>query len=356
MQVQALQKALNVVLNIPSATSFSEVFRGLELSNKCIRAVSEYGNIEYWIDIPEITSPVRINAGAFDSVIRSLPGSSDVALKINPTQLDWSCASARGHWSYLSADAPIPNIDPGNVPFDWQPGPEFAEAMEVASSASQVMTVSVGLFGVVTELLGDKLRISASNTVALSTSTVDAVKYAGLQTFTLRPPTTTTLIKFLRQEPTAKVVVTDVGIFVLTDNFVCHLPLSPPLERSLADVINAHSAATQTLKINTDAIKQFLVRARGLLEKNSSGDVSLKVTGGKIILEHVGLASRAEEYFLAEGGDPTKEFDSVLLPIKVMITALSHVDTVVLDYLGQNRIILRGSKPDNTQIIGGRAK
>ena len=357
MKVEDLKKALAVVMNIPAATSFSELFRGIELGPQCIRAVSEYGNIEYWIDIPEITTPVRISAASFDSVVRSLPQSADVALTPNATQLDWKCGAARGHWSYLSADAPIPVIVSDGYKFAWVPGTEFAEAMEIASAASQVMTATVGLFGIVVEHIGDPLRISASNTVALSTATVPAGVYAGPAVFTLRPPTQTTLIKFLRAEPTAQVEAVDnVGVFVLSKQFVCHLPLSPPLERALAPVIDAHVAATQTLKINPDAIKQFLIRARGLIEKNSTGEVSLKIANGQIILEHVGLSSRAEEYFLAEGGDPTKTFDSVQLPIKVMISALSHVDTVVLDYLATNRIVLRGVSPDNTQIIGGRAK
>lgn len=354
MKVSDIQQATKILNKISNQSSISELFRCVELTSNGFRTCSEYGNCEVWIDLP-IQGPLLINTAAFTSVINSLPSSSDIEFRQTNEKLSWSSGSAKGHWALNSFTQSIPLI-PSNKDFTWIPSSEFADALDLASSACQSMTVSIGLFGVIFEVVDNRLRLSSSNSISLATSSIPLDGYPIRETITIRPPIPSILSMLLKENKEMQVAIDKDGIYCLSKSGAVQLPLSPPLELSLGDVIAKYQNAEHIAKIEAKAISQFLNRAKALSDKNLPVEVSLQVSQGKLLLEQKSAASSSEEYFLCQGIDPSKTFDSVVLPLNLMQTSLGHATEAVLDHLGGNVLVLRGEKPQFMHIVGGKSK
>jgi len=355
MKASILQRASKLLLKFSNNSSMSELFRCMEVSPDGFRAISEWGSIEMWQENPDIKAPILVNTAAFCAVVNSLSPDTELLLDPTPEQLNWKAGSAKGHLAYPSIQQQIPLIS-SSKNFTWTPPKDFPDALELAVTACQSMTVSIGLYGILVENTNGNIRMTSSNNTSLATSKVSSVGYPTTETLTLRPPVPHILATLLRADSTAKLDVALDGIFVLGSTFVAQLPLSSALEHQLGPVIDKFTTENDVIKINPKAISTFLARAKALTDKSIPVEVTLSIGAGNLVLKQTGGAASSEEFFLAEGISAEKNFNSVVIPLALLLPSLEHSDRAVLDYLKDNILVLRGDAPTFTHIIGGKAK
>jgi hypothetical protein len=126
-----------------------------------------------------------------------------------------------------------------------------------------------------------------------------------------------------------------------------------------------NTEAKHVSKIDSNAVKRFISRARILSDKHTSFTIGVRINEGKLILTHSGISSASEEYFVAEGLDPAITFSSsqeveageaaqgIALPAELLLMALGFVEEAVFDYLDRNTLILKGHDPEFTYVVGG---
>jgi len=353
MLIGELQKAAKLVQLVSNVISISDLFKCVELSSTSLRACSEFGNVKYAISMPEITAPKLVNTAAFFAVINNLATSGEIHFKLTETHLEWKAGSAKGKWAFAAVDGTIPEIT--HTEFPWVPSEFFADALILASGACQSATVSVGLYGMNIEPKDGKLRLVSSNMISLAIAYVGLDGYPKTDAITVRPPIPRILSTLIKTTTNGRLDVTDDGFYFTSDEVIAQLPRSVPLEHDLDGVLSKFSTAVDTIPISNAAIAQFLNRAKALADKGVAPEISFRITNGSIVLEQKGISNTSEEYFLAEGIDATKEFNSVVLPINLMVDALKNVDEAILDYLPNNVLVLRGVAPEFMHIIGGKS-
>jgi len=356
VKVEEIQKAAKVVSRVASQNSITHLSRCLEIGPVAIRGYSEVGNVEYGVDIPDLKSACLVNAAAFLAIINSFDPGAELSLELKGDRIAWKCGSAKGHLTLVVLNDRIPVITYNNYP--WEPPKEFADALDLASSACQAMTVSVGLYGVVLEKNEGMLRVASSNAMSLASAWVPLNSYPGRDKVTLRPPVPSIIADLLRAAGDSPMMdITSSGVYVLGTNLVAHLPLSAPLSYDLDPILARYTEANHVAKINSGAVQKFLGRSKALADKGTPFLVTIRITEGQIVLEQSSVAAASEQYFLADGlGVGTKEFSSVALSGELMATSLGHIQEVVLDYLEGNTLVFRGTEPKFKHVIGGAAR
>lgn len=353
MRVSEFQKVSKILGRITNNASITNLYRSAEVGIETIRACSEYGNIEFWVEPTGLTNPVLINTAAFIGVSSSLPADAEIAILNKDNQIQWKCGDAKGHWTGQPTDRGIPQIS--HETFDWAPPKEFGKALQLAASACQAQTVAIGLYGVMLDASGENIRLMSSNSTSFAMASIPKGDYPG-GSVTLRPPIPAIIAAILGAEPEARMDVTSEGIFILAPSLVAHLPLAAPLEHDISKIISKFSDNQYPITVDSGAIRKFLNRAKALADKGFPVAVSFRVAEGRLLLEHHSVSASAEEYFLSDGIDPSWTFSSVELPVDLLLIAMEHVTAASLDYLGQNILVLRGENPTFAHIIGGVVK
>jgi hypothetical protein len=353
MQVEKLQKAAKLLSTIINDASPTVLYRSVELSETSVRATSEYGNIEVFLEDTGPKEPFLFVGAAFCDVVNSLPKDAELTMSREGNQIAWKCGRAKGTWISQPIKDSLPLIQHDSFP--WTPSPELQKALDLGASSCVAAAAAIGLYGVIAKVDGEILRFLSSSGGNFSMASIDKAGYPGGD-FTLRPPTPKTLSSLLSAGENVTMDITAEGIFILSDGFVAQLALAAPLEGNLVKIAKRFNAKACTVKIDPEGVKTFLIRARALTEKSTEAKVILKVEAGELLLEHRGIASSLEETFLAEGLDPSISFSSVALPVGGFIQALGHADTVTLDYLPNNVLVLSGENPDFVQIISSGFK
>lgn len=352
MKVKSLAGALKLVSRISNPSSLNSIYKSVEIKESSIHAISEYGNIH--IQLPEETGLTSslLDAQAVLTVFSSLPQDEDITLKEKGNHLSWECDNikVKGKLNYVVTPHSVPDIL--HDQFTWQPTADFANALYLASSACQAAAVSFGLYGVTMQPVDDKLHMMSSNTISLAATQVDKGTFPD-RIVTLRPPVPGIIAVILGAYPTASIDVCDQGIFIQGDGIRVHLPLGVNLDHDLKKLVDKFQKQDKVLTIDTAAVKKFIMRARNMTEKQVSFTVSMKIEGGKLILEHKGIASSTEQYFLAEGIDPAVNYATVALSADLLIEPLGSVDRIICDYLGEKHLVLRGSQPEFLYVVGG---
>lgn len=350
MKTSDLAGVCRIVSRISNPGSLTSLYRAVELGPDNFRACSEFGNISIATDATGLDKPVLLDCSSVMSVALSLPQNSEITLTQKDSKVSWKCESAKGHWNTVQSDHSIPEIN--HQKFPWIPTPGLGDALNLASCACQAAAVSLGLYGIVGVVDGDKLRFMSTNTTSLAEAVVDKGTFPGTK-ITLRPPVPSIIAALIGACPDSKLDVTEKEIFIEGSWLRALLPLSTNITIDLKSMADKFKSATQTAKVNSGAVKRFITRARSLSDRHTSFTVSLSVKEGKMSLSHSGIASSAEEFFVAEGLDPKIGYDSVALPADLMLIALSFVDTIIFDYLPDQRIVLRGDNPSFTYIVAG---
>ena len=362
MKAEILSGVCKIAAKISNPSSLTSLYKAVELGPETVRCCSEFGNFEMSIDPTGLTKEYLLDAGALSAIPMSLPPKEEIHLEEKDGRMHWKAGSAKGTLNFVQSDHKIPKIDHTSHP--WVPQPGLADALALSGSACQAQAVSVGLFGIDLVADGDKLRILSSNSITLAQACVEKGTFPK-DKITIRPPVHNIIGSFISSCPNCKMDVTEQGIFLEGDWLKAHLPLGVKLDHDLKVILDKFPTATNTAKINTQALKRFINRARALADKHTSFTVAFKVDKGQIALAHSGIASSTEEYFLADGLDPNLKFTSrgfeqteaeaasVPLPAALLMLALPYVDTVVLDYLPQQRLVLKGINPDFTYIVSG---
>ena len=351
MKVRQYQQIGKIVEKIANNSSITQLYRSVELNPEAIRVNSEFGNAECWHEPTSLETTSLVSASAFLGVVQSLPEESELTLTRTEQQVQWKCGDAKGHWSLQSTPNGIPTIN--HDKFDWVPPKELVKAIALGSAACQASTVSTGLYGMLIEVKGDTLRLMSSNNISFAMAVIDKTNYTG-PNITLRPPVPGILSTLLTISAQALVDITSEGVFVVSPWFVAQLPLSPPLEMNIVKIVEGFSDNKFPAKVEANSIKAFLNRAGALADKGVATYITFKVENGRMLLQHESVASSAEEYFLAGGLDPTKDFQTVKLPLSLLKTSIEHVNSATMDYLEKNVLILRGDNPEFIHIIGGQ--
>jgi len=362
MLVSTLTNAVKLAAKMANSNSLTPLYRSIELGPETIRACSEFGNVEIWTGVEGLSVPVLLEASSLLAVLTSLDDADEITFTKKDAAVHWRCAEAKGHWMTVQQEHKIPAI---SIPerCEWHPPAGFGEALLVAGSACTTSAVSIGLYGVELSLgsaeEGFPLRMISSNSVALAYTEISGdptLGSLGATKLTLRPPIPSIFAHIVESTTNPTIAFSSTGIFILSEELVALLPVAAPLEHDLLKVLAKYSNMENMIDVNVGALKKFLNRARTLADKKQSVQVGLRVDFGKLVLEHRGVTSSAEEYFLAEGIDETVSYASVSLPLDMLITPLAHVDGIVLDYLPQKILIMVGADYGFQYVLGGGAK
>jgi len=327
-----------------------------------VRCCSEFGNIEILTETTDIANPVLVDTAAVLAITGSLPGDNEIAFTQNENKICWNSGSACGTLNAVFSEHQIQELNHANFP--WTPSADLANALVLASSACQAAAVSVGLYGIVLEPEGDKLHLLSTNAVALASVTIEKGTFPELADFfidpvtkkkkvTLRPPVPGIIASFISNCPNCTLDVTAEGIFIKGDWLKAHLPVSIPLEHDLKTIADKFTSAIQVAQIDNAAVRSFITRARALSDKNAFFTVGVKVEAGKLILTHNSIASSSEQWFLAEGINPTLHYDSVPLPADMLMVSLPHIKSATFDYLASKQLVLTGTDPSFVYVVSG---
>jgi len=353
MKVKNLTSALKLISKISNPASLTSIFKAVELKENALRANSEFGNIH--LLLPETTGlpdAVLLETEALLAISSSLSPDSEITFEEKPSHVAWSCVKddAKGKLNFVVTDSKIADIT--HTEFPWAPPKDFGKALKLASAACQQAAVSFGLYGIEMFPIDNKIYMMSSNNVSLAATEVDRGDFPDLKV-TLRPPVPDIIKAILETCPTSTMDITEKGIYIIGDFLLAQLHLGVPLDFNLKEISDKYRETKKTMSINTSSIKKFLQRARSLTEKQMSFTVTMKIEEGRLLLEHRGISSSSEQYFLAEGLDTSINYEGVSLPAELVMTALEDVDKVVCDYLSEKQLILRGSTPEFLYIVGG---
>ena len=315
-----------------------------------MRCCSEWGNLEIKTDPLGITGSCLLDTQAVVAAASTLPAESEIVFSESGNRLNWKCGEANGHWNRVQSDHSIPTIN--HTSFPWTPPATLASALRLAASACQAQAVSVGLYGIVLEPVGEALYLLSSNSIALAAVSIEKGTFPGGK-ITLRPPTPDVIATLIGACPNCVLDITNEGVFIKGAWLAAHLPLGIALQHDLKEVADQYPTATHTTKIDNAAVQKFIARARMLSDRHAAFTIGLRIEAGKLALTHAGISSSTEEFFMAEGLDPSISFESKPYPADMLLVALPHVETAVFDYLSANTLILKGSDPSFLYVVGG---
>lgn len=351
MQAKTLQAITKICERISNQSSLTPLYQSIELGPTSARCCSEFGNIAIVLDATGLTEPCLINTAAVRAVASTLPSDANIELVKQDNRVKWKAGNAKGQWNLVGSDHDIPTLDHSAYP--WTPDARSLSAgLRLASSACQAAAVSVGLYGIVLEPVGDKLHLMSSNSISLAKATIDKGSFPTGK-ITIRPPVPGIIAALIETCPNCKLDITTDGIFISGDWLSAHLPVSVDLEHDLLAIAEPFTDATQFAQINADSVRKFITRARSLTDRNTTFTVHVKVEEGKLVLEHKSMASSTEEYFLCEGLDASLNYATAELPADMLLLPLQFVNRAVFDYMGAQQLILKGDNPEFTYILSG---
>jgi hypothetical protein len=366
MHAAPLVQAVDLATRVSNQTSLTPLYRSIELSPDKVRACSEHGNLIVHLPqgIEGITAPILIDAVQLSAVVKSLGDKDEIVFKIEDTSLFWKSGASKGRFQSVQQTLPIPPIELSHKR-SWVPPVEFSQAISLAESAALASAVSVGLYGVELSVREEELHMLSSNTIALAHTLVSGVGLPEGFKMTLRPPIPSLLGRYAAL-PGSNVIFGDSGVNVIAKNPLeaakndpwveAWCPSGTALDPRIIDVVLSRMETKQVGEINASNIKKFLARARVLSDKRAAIKVGLKVVEGQLALEQRGLSSQSEETFITGnvlGVDASVNYESISLPLDMLLLPLEHVDVAVFDYLKENILILQGMDCNFTFMLSG---
>lgn len=353
-----LKEALKLAELVANPHSLTPLYRTIELSAGKVRASSEFGSIEVDTTDQQLRESTLVEASALCAVVLSLDDEDALHLEVRDGALHWRAGSARGHLNLANCEHTMPqDVVPAQSIFGWVPPAGFEEAIQLAASACTSAAVAMGLYGVelLPDLVHQQVVLRSSNGIALAVATVKGGDWNGApdRNYVLRPPVHSILAQLAAADEKAILIFDEKSVSVVAESFQACLPCAQPLEHDLGKIMAKYGSAEQVATIDRKGIKNFLVRARALTDRKQSVMVSLRVVEGSLILEHHGISSSAEEYFLAEGLDKDSTFDTITLPLDMLLAPLEHTDYVIFDYQKDKTLLLAGDAFDFLYILGG---
>lgn len=354
----SLQNGLKLAQLIANSHSLTPLHRTIEVSKNTVRASSEFGNIEVDVVDQQLREPTLVDASSLCAVVLSLDTTDPLHLDVRDGAFHWRSGSARGHLNLANCDHKMPaDIIPAESFFGWVPPEGFEEALSLAASACTSAAVSMGLYGVevIPDSTAKQMVFRSCNGIALAVTTIQGGEWEGEsdRNYVLRPPIHSILCSLVSSEKETVVTFDEKTVSVQGEHFRACLPTAAPLEHDLGKMMAKFSSAEQVASIDRKGIKNFLVRARALTDRKQAVMVSLRVFEGRLVLEHHGISSSAEEYFLAEGLDQDSSFDTITLPLDMLLAPLEHTDYVIFDYQKDKNLLLAGDKFEFLYILGG---
>lgn len=352
MKVADLIRATKLAAKLSNSSSLVPLYRCIEIQVDRVRACSEHGIIEILIQTGlEETSLVDLST--VNAVLGSLPSQQDLLLTRQGNNVYWNCGdTADGYWPIVEQPHSIPNLTYRRYP--WSPPDDFADALLLASSVNTAAAISFGMYGVEIERRPSGLQlVSCRADDSLACVTVDDDGYPATEKITIRPPVPSALAAILRAWPNSMMDVSRDGIFVQGDWLTAALPVSPHLSCDLFAIADRYSSQNCIAKIDTFAIKRFLSRTKLLADVPMRSAVDLVFAAGHLLIQHKALAQGCNEVFLAQLPNDAPQFAPFTVAVEEFQLLLEHIDSVVLDHLPNNVLVMRGKQPEFQYAIGG---
>jgi hypothetical protein len=353
MNVGAFASAMKAVSMISNQSSLSTLYKSVEFAPESLRACSEFGNLEISFETG-LDEAVLLDCEAVNVILRQLPSHAEILFEKKENRVRWTTDARSGSLHVVQQDREIPELS--NSSYPWKPSARFGEALVLAASSVQAASVSIGLYGLVIQACGQVLRLVSSNTISASVVVIPAYGHTIQDRITLRPPVPKMLARLLGSHPKLMIDVSERGVFVEDEQLRGHLPAGSPLDHDLCQLADKYSIGSTRVQIDPLAIKEFLSMAKGLAGKLTDSTVQIEVKAGNLILHHQSSVSRTQEYLAAQRLDPSIHFDPVAFSADLLAVPVDHVDTLILDYLPEKRLILHREESglQYTFIIGGK--
>lgn len=353
-----LHKALAPFRLVSNRNALSPTYRSLEISPGIVRGCSNYAQLELALDImPADKEPVVVDATAFLAVIASLPDNLEVDIETEDGVMVWSCGQAKGRLALLPGiTMPVierPVISRREAAKRWTPTPAFRAALELgAISCANDSMASTGMFGIVIDNRKVLSVLSCDGATISHATVMDGVLDAAPALSVISPEAAVLLRMLLASD--GKLEFEAKSLYFSNGMTKCLIKQLPPLKHDLASMLKKYETADIVAEVPTDRITAFIRRVGALTENKRNAHVSIGASDGRMTLSFEEGTASSEEYYLVEGLE-IPDLPLVSLDASKTARALSHIDSIILDHVDRQVIILRGGAEEVfTYMVAGK--
>jgi hypothetical protein len=344
---------------LSNKSALAVTYRSLELSGFEISGAARHGMMAVQGDfgIPE-GPPIYVDANTFISILGSLPKDHEVELNLEDGGvLGWACGSAKGRLALLKIPE-MPHIEPQALDSDasvgWKPTVAFAEALRLGMlSCGNESLASIGAYGVVLDNTGDLCVYSSDNVTISSAFLEDSKPIDGPPTLTFSPEALGLLATVMNpKNEQAGMAFTEQHIYYVDESYRLLIKQIAPLKINIGAVFERFTSSDIMVEIPRDRITAFIKRISAISESKAT-TILIGASKGKLNMSFSdGLAS-SEEYYLVDELE-VPDLPPIELDAAKIARALAHTTHIVLDYIGDNVLILQGADPIFQYIISGK--
>jgi hypothetical protein len=218
---------------------------------------------------------------------------------------------------------------------------KFSELLELGAVAcGNTSLLAIGLFGVLLDNTGDRLRVYSSNNKTMATAVLGPKLSQG--TRAVLTPVAIKLLVAIAAEKPARLSFDNEAVYVVTPTRRLVLKQVPPLRYDLAEAGEKFSSAEKAIKLDRAVVQNFVRRASLLAEQRGAAKVQISVDQGTTKLSFTEGATQAEDFYLGENATAV-----TVAPVEVDALALSQVlgntTEAVYDYANEGVVILRNN-------------
>lgn len=356
MYSHELKRLIAPVKLVASRSAMAPKYQALEIAPDGLKACSSFGLVDIAAEL-DVNQTVYVDASAFLAVVDSLPDNEAVRIVLSGTAIEWDCGNANGRLARLPtvADMPsLPEYSKGDVVADDYDANEFSQALTLGGlSCPPVSVGAASMFGVQFDNGNEEARIAATDSVTLSTYTLDPLNGAP-DRVTLSPPAAELLADVIGRAGRAPQVLEFRDNTVICRSTVtsCMVNKVPPLKVDLSQILSNYTRRDHVVRLEISRVAKFVRQANALAENRRNARVMVGLQHGILSMNFNEGSADSDEHFLI-GSDDDVGFAPVVLSVPKMARVMSHVTSVVLDYATDGIIILQGGGFD--YYISGRA-
>lgn len=339
--------------------ALSATYRCLEILPDRVAGCSNDGMMEVFMKMG-LDETIFIEAHPFLALLDSLPETEKLELQVEAGTLQWKCGNAKGKLAL--ADLTKIQRMPAKMPKQgWKPPVGFIDGLRAGSlSCDSVSMLSAGLHGVAVHFEEERIVFASSDNLTISIVCLeygdeDAPPEFGSSAdgpLVISPEAAGLLADALAEDgqfsfKNGDILYWDEGTRIL-------LRQMEPLKMDLTKAFKKFPDRKMEAPLPQDAVRAFVKRALALAEVKRESLVTLQAKKGKFTIAFDSGTASSEEFFMAKSLKMDGEL-SIQVEAARLARALEHIETVYMDYMGENgALIFAGSDPEFTYIVAGR--
>jgi len=341
--------------HIVSRTAAAPMYRAIELSPDKVKGCSSFAVLEAYMEIG-VDHPVYIDALSFLSIVSSLPPNEELKLSQKDGSVMWTCGPASGKLAIMEIKE-VPGIPPEQIGTPVKANKLLGHMLDFgALSCDSAALGAAGVYGVT--IYNDKkgVLVCSTDNTTVSSATSNR-RIAGVpELVTLPPPGSELLGAIIDDDGTLE--FGNNGVIYQSEQLACYVRQVPALtlDTPIKDIVEEYSGSDIVARIPQDRIAAFVRRANALTENKRHARVLVAASDGCLNLSFQEGTSESEEFILSEELTGVPDIEPVPLSASKVARALSYIDSIVLDYVDRNVMILTGSNSGFRYLISGTSR